>query len=86
MFYGTFASALAGVVWFMAAQFAGVRKLCFEIKDQILTKLEYHERHDDVRFQTLNTSIQTVRDELWEIRLRIATFDGKELNRKLLES
>lgn len=80
-FYGAALSAVVGLVWFMASQFNGVKKLCYEIKDQILTKLEYHERHDDVRFQTLSNAIQGVRDELWEIRLRNATIDGTEIGR-----
>lgn len=45
-------------------QFAGIRKEQASIREVILNKLEYHERHDDTRFTDINNS-------LWEIRLQL---------------
>jgi hypothetical protein len=63
---------LGSLVWWLSTQFAGVRKLCYEIKDQVLDKLDYHEKHDDERFNSLSKDI-------WEIRVRNASLDGRHI-------
>jgi len=56
----------------MASQFTGVRKLIHQeigrVEANVLQKLEYHEQHDDQRFNTVNNN-------LWEIRIRNASKD-----------
>lgn len=66
-------SALVGAVWslglLIAKQFTVIKKSLYDVKDQIIDKLEYHEKHDDSRFEA-------VRKDIWEIRLRNAALDG----------
>lgn len=40
------------------------------VRDVVLSKLEYHERHDDNRFEA-------VRKDIWELRLRNASLDAR---------
>lgn len=49
-------------------QFLSLRTLIFKMKDDILNKLEYHERHDDSRFTQIS-------NDLWGLRLRNASLD-----------
>ena len=59
--------------WWLNGQFSSLRRLVFEkteqIKDALITKLEYHEKHDDARFQGIS-------NDLWDIRVRNAARDG----------
>lgn len=59
--------------WWMGKQFTSLRQLFYELIEKteasLIKKLEYHERHDDNRFDQL-------RNDLWEIRLRNAIKDG----------
>lgn len=61
-------------VW-LGKQFSDQKEFMISIKDQILDKLEYHERHDDQRFASVS-------DELWAIKVRNAGAD--DFARKLL--
>lgn len=80
----TIVSVLGGVligvatyVWmasqWLAKQFSTTRHLIDtkieKLEDNILEKLEYHEKHDDVRFNSLQNNI-------WDIRVRNAAADG----------
>lgn len=60
-------------IW-LSRQFMILRNLVFDkheqLKEFIIQKLDYHERHDDQRFNS-------VTQDLWEIRLRNAVIDGK---------
>lgn len=58
----TILTAVWSLAWWLARQFSLV-------KDAILEKLEYHERHDDIRFDALTK-------DLWEIRVRNASVDN----------
>lgn len=40
-----------------------------KIKESLIEKLEYHERHDDKRFSDIV-------DDIWELRLRHAAVEG----------
>lgn len=59
--------------WWLAKKFSGVEGTLFKkidaLEDNILRKLEYHERHDDERFSQ-------VRNEVWDIKVRNAARDG----------
>lgn len=59
--------------WSMSGQFEKNRKAFYtglaETEKKIISKLEYHERHDDDRFQEVS-------DRIWGIELRNASKDG----------
>lgn len=73
----TIATALY-LSWWLSKQFSIVRQLVYtsteKLQQVFLNKLEYHERHDDQRFQE-------VHNDLWTIRIRNAAKDGIPLNR-----
>lgn len=49
--------------------------MIYETREAILNKLEYHERHDDHRFDN-------IRKDIWEIRLRNAGIDASTIERE----
>lgn len=53
----------------MSNQFSRIFSKLETTRDQILDKLEYHERHDDQRFAQIS-------NDLWMLRLRQAAKDG----------
>lgn len=75
------ASTGAGLGWWLSGQFSQHRKYTYEIvkemKDEVLQKLEYHERHDDNRFTQIDGRIGRLRNDIWEIRLRNAAKDNQ---------
>ena len=56
------------IVW-LSRQFTKVYSKMDELTDRILAKLEYHERHDDQRFQNVS-------NDIWSIKVRNAAKDG----------
>lgn len=72
-----FIGSVIGIVWtqalWLSGQFSKIRNLVFDtVKDlevSLNTKFEYHEKHDDQRFND-------IRNDLWMIRLRSAAKDG----------
>lgn len=60
------------LAWWLSGQFSEVRNLVYQqmshVQHSILSKLEYHEKHDDQRFGQL-------REDLGEIRIRNAAKD-----------
>lgn len=72
----TVVGAVSSLAWWLAVQFNKMRdyfsaqlRAC---KEEIINKLEYHERHDDTRFAA-------IRSDVMEIRLRNAAIDGEAL-------
>lgn len=61
------------LAWWLSGQFSGIRHFVYEqilrVEQSVLSKLEYHEKHDDTRFSS-------IRNDLWEIRVRNAAKDG----------
>lgn len=59
----------AGLGWKQANQFSLMKSSIYDrlekVEGNILNKLEYHERHDDVRFSDL-------KNDIWMLRLRAA--------------
>lgn len=59
-----------GLAWWLSGQFSTIRHLVYEqinkTEAAILNKLEYHEKHDDSRFDDLKRDI-------WEMKLRAAS-------------
>ncbi|SRR6266481_1392866 len=83
---GTIIGTVGTLTWWLSSQFKSTRDLIYKIKEDILTKLEYHERHDDKRFIDSRNDLQTVRNDIWEIRVRNAALDGlRQQQRKLNE-
>lgn len=60
---------ILGSVWalgrYLDGRFTKVFEKIENVKETLLNKLEYHERHDDKRFSE-------IREDLWETRLRMA--------------
>lgn len=81
---GTLVVSTGSLVWFVSAQFSSNRNLMWkaitEASDKIIGKLEYHERHDDDRFQEISKDIaaryHAVNNRIWNIELRNAAKDG----------
>lgn len=65
---------VGGTVWglalWLAGQFGGIRTLIYsqieKLETHFTNKLEYHERHDDARFNNIS-------NDLWELKLRNAS-------------
>lgn len=61
------------LAWWLSGKFSDQKSYFYvkfeELKRTFEDKLEYHEKHDDQRFQTLN-------NELWMIRVRNAAREG----------
>lgn len=79
-FIAAMLSSVAGLAWFISSQFTNVRSLVYdtrrslssqitEMEKDIVNKLEYHEQHDDKRFNAVN-------NDIWDIRVRNAARDG----------
>ena len=75
-FLAGLATFVGSLVWWLAGQFKTLGDLIFKVKDDILSKLEYHEKHDDQRFLECKTDLQMFKNDIWELRLRNATQDG----------
>lgn len=64
-----------GLAWWLSGQFSTIRSLVYETAtktvEALQAKLEYHEKHDDSRFDDLKRDI-------WEMKIRSAKyFNGK---------
>lgn len=63
------------LAWWLSGQFSSIRSLLFEqiekAQANIVSKLEYHEKHDDSRFDDLKRDI-------WEVKLRAASVKKEE--------
>lgn len=61
------------LAWWLSGKFSELRSLVYtegqKTRVDLTTKLEYHEKHDDSRFQQLT-------NELWAIKMRNAARDG----------
>lgn len=62
------------IAWFLSAKINGTNSLVYrkfdELKNVFLEKLEYHERHDDSRFEA-------IRKDFWEMRVSNAARSGR---------
>lgn len=64
---------VGGLGWKQANQFGIMKSSIYEklekVEGNILNKLEYHERHDDIRFAD-------IKNDFWMLRLRMAANSG----------
>lgn len=78
----TVASSVWGLAWWLGGHFNAIRKEIILLGKELVEKLEYHERHDDVRFNQ-------IQDAVTDIRIRNAASDAllvlREKQRKLEE-
>lgn len=69
------------LAWWLSGQFSAIRALVYEqmasVEKNIVNKLEYHEKHDDSRFDDINK-------EIWDVKIRLASKNIrlKELERR----
>lgn len=81
-----FLASIIGVVWghslWLQKQFNSLKDLIYSkvgnLEDNLLSKLEYHEKHDDKHFLDLY-------NRLWEMRLRNAAIQGINLDNRINE-
>ena len=80
---GVFTACLASVwslSWWLSNQFTALRNLLYttvkKSEENIIAKLEYHEKHDDQRFSSVDERFSSLKDDLWEIRVRNAALDN----------
>lgn len=75
------AALFTSAIW-LSRQFSGVRSLVYDkteqLKEFIIDKLEYHEKHDDRRFHDLG-------NDIWAIKLRNAAIDGHVMGNVIKE-
>jgi hypothetical protein len=66
-------TTLCALVWWLSNQFRDMRNLVytkFDMLTKMFTdKMEYHERHDDQRFNSIS-------NDIWAIRVRNAAIDA----------
>lgn len=83
---GTVASGTGALAMWINKQFAGIRKQFYDQLKEVYNKidsfqkafedkLDYHERHDDSRFEAMSNNI-------WALRVRNAAKEGINLDRK----
>ena len=76
LFMTTFA-AVWSLAWWLSGQFTALRNLIYDQVDKLnkifTDKLDYHEKHDDTRFSSIDTRLADVRDDIWDIRVRNAS-------------
>lgn len=81
-----FIGSVIGIVWtqalWLSGQFSKMRSLVYEatskVESNLVAKFEYHEKHDDQRFND-------IRNDLWMIRLRSAARDSLTDPDKVIE-
>lgn len=59
-------------------QYLSIRSLIDQMKEEILTKLEYHERHDDSRFAQMADRFTAFNNDIWSLKVRNAASDAKK--------
>lgn len=56
-----FIGSIWGLAWFISGKLSKLYDKIDSVKEAILSKLEYHERHDDARFQTIGNDLLTIK-------------------------
>lgn len=68
------------LAWWLSGQFTAIRNLIYSQVEKLNTsfsqKLDYHEKHDDTRFSNLDIRMASIRDDIWDIRVRDAAQSG----------
>lgn len=68
--------AIWSLAWWLSKQFGSIKNLVYQqssaLQSIFFQKLDYHEKHDDERFQSIS-------NDLWMLRLRNAARDGVDI-------
>lgn len=56
-----FIGSIWGLAWFLSGKLSRIYDKIDTVKEAILDKLEYHERHDDARFQIIGNDLLTIK-------------------------
>jgi hypothetical protein len=76
LFLGIF-GAVWSLAWWLSGKFSKTHQLIYDQIEKLGkhfdAKIDYHEKHDDQRFQNIS-------NDLWEIKLRNAAIRGLYLN------
>jgi hypothetical protein len=76
----TLIGTAALLAWFASKEFEKINQSFWSAlntaTDKIVGKLEYHEQHDDARFEANEKRHQATSDRIWSIELRNAAKDG----------
>lgn len=85
MFLTIFA-AVWSLAWWLSGEFTKMRSLIYaqieKLGTSIFQKLNYHEKHDDQRFQSIDNRFLSLRDDMWEMKMRNAAVKGVIMNSK----
>src|SRR5437762_13768732 len=77
---GTIIGAVWGLAWWLSGQFADIRRLVYDqiekLNHMFAEKLEYHQKHDDTRFEHVDERLTSVRNDIWELSVRNASTEG----------
>jgi hypothetical protein len=57
----TIAGSVWTLAWWLSGHFNMIRKEILALGKELVEKLEYHERHDDVRFDQVQNAITDIR-------------------------
>jgi methyl-accepting chemotaxis protein len=83
----TVLGTVGSLTWWLSSQFSSTRNLVDtkveKLENNILAKLEYHERHDDDRFSSIhhnfNERLGNIQEAVWDLRVRNAAVDGMQI-------
>lgn len=82
----TIFTAVWSLAWWLSGQFTDIRNLIYsqveKINSTLSQKLDYHEKHDDTRFASMDLRLASIRDDIWDIRVRNAAVKGVIVNSK----
>lgn len=85
----TIFGAVWSLAWWLSGKFTEVRSLVYstaeKTADSILSKLEYHEKHDDSRFSNIGNRLTSVQNDIWELRVNNASMSNTVKKRVQLE-
>ena len=77
----TIVGTVWSLAWWLSNKFSELKDMFYvqieSVKNVLMTKLDYHEKHDDQRFSSVDKRFSNIRDDLWEIRVRNARVDNK---------
>lgn len=76
----TIFASVGSLTWWLSGQFTAIRNLIYtqieKVYNNLSAKLDYHEKHDDNRFSNLDVRMASIRDDIWDIRVRDAAVRG----------
>jgi len=69
----TIFAAIWSLAWWLSGQFSQIRDLIHTRVENVMhefqDKLEYHEKHDDSRFDKVTSVLNNINNQIWEMRV-----------------